>query len=145
MSPEVRHPRALAAFRVLLLGVGAAVGGTVLAATLGYLLLVGVVGAVLAALTGEAVLGAMVVLLAVGLLCSGLVVGGTAYLLQRVERHVTRADMVPTAVERAHRRYLDDETDEGGLERDLDRALSGERGRVRLSPDRADDGEREVA
>lgn len=146
MSLDVRHPRALAGFRILLLGVGAVVSGTVVAATLGYLLLVGLVGTVLAALTGQAVLGAMVVLLAVGLLFSGLVIGGTAFLLRRLERYVTSADLAPTAVERVHRRYVDDEIDEGGLERDLERALSGEEeGPVRIYPDRTDNSEYELA
>lgn len=125
MSPQVAHPRALAALRLVLTAIGVVVTAVVLAATLGLLFVVGFFGALVAVLTAESVLVPALVLSGAGLALAASLLGAVFFGLQLVERTVVRADRVPTPVEVVHRRYIDDELDEHGLERELEAALGG--------------------
>lgn len=126
MSPQVAHPRALAAFRLLLVVARLVVTAVVVAATLGFLFVVGFFGALVAVLTAESVLVPTLVLSGLGLAAAGSALGAVFFALRLVERTVVRADRVPTPVEVVHRRYVDDELDERGLERELEAVLDGE-------------------
>ena len=136
MSPAVAHPRALALFRLLLVGVGTAVTAVVVAAILSFLLVVGLAGTLLALVVGDAVLTPVVVLLGVAVLVGGSFLAAVGVGLRRLERAVTRADRVPTPVEAVRRRYVAGELDETGLERALETALGAESS-VPRAPSRA--------
>lgn len=126
MSPQVAHPRALAALRLVLTAIGVVVSGVVVAATLGFLFVVGFFGALVAVLTAESVLVPALVLSGAGLALAASSLGAVFFGLRRVERAVVRADRVPTPVEVVHRRYVDDELDETGLEQALETVLASE-------------------
>lgn len=124
-TPEVRHPRTLAAFRTVLyaavavavvglVGVGVAVVG------------VGVVVAGLSLLlTGDANVFGLALLVAGGLAPVALaaVVGVGA---RRLDRRVTAADRRPDPLAALQARYVDGEIDEVTLERRVERLLVGE-------------------
>lgn len=126
MSPQVAHPRALAAVRFVLAVVGGVVTAVVLAATLGFLFVVGFFGVLVAVLTAESVLVPALVLSGAGLALAASLLGALLFGLRRVERAVVRADRVPTPVEVVRGRYVAGELDEHGLERELEAVLDGE-------------------
>jgi hypothetical protein len=122
----VEHPRALAAFRVVLYSVAAAVvvglvglGLSVLGAT------VALAGLSLF-LTGEpnaVVLGLVAV---AGLLTTGGVALAVGLGARRLDRHVTESDRRPDPLEELKRAYVAGALDDATFERRVDRVLTGE-------------------
>jgi len=127
MTPQVAHPRAVAVVQTLLFVAGALVAGVVVAATVGFLVLVGVLGSVAALLTSEPVLWPVLGLVGLTLLVTTAVVGLLTVSVRRARRWVREWDAVPTPVETAKRRYVHGHLDERGLERALEYALDGGR------------------
>jgi hypothetical protein len=125
MTPQVAHPRAVAVVQTLLFVVGALVAGVVVAATVGVLVLVGVLGSVAALLTSEPVLWPVLGLVGLTLLVASAVLGILAVSVRRARRWVREWDAAPTPVETAKRRYVHGHLDERGLERALEGALDG--------------------
>jgi hypothetical protein len=124
-TPEVRHPRTLAAFRTVLYAVVAvAVVGLV-----GVGLAVVGVGVVVAGLslllTGDANVFGLALLVAGGLVPVALaaVVGVGAH---RLDRRVTAADRRPDPLAELQARYVAGELDEVTFEHRVERLLAGE-------------------
>lgn len=125
MTPQVAHPRAVAVVQTLLFVAGTLVAGVVVAATVGFLALVGVIGSVAALLTSEPVLWPVLGLAGVTLIVATAVVGLLAVSVRRARRWVREWDAVLTPAEIAKRRYVHGHLDERGLERALECALDG--------------------
>lgn len=126
MSQRVRYPRALAVFRV----------GLYLAATLAAVSLTGVavaalvlvlgLGGVALLLNGDVNVLALAGLFGLVVVTLGLLVGGLATGVRRVDRAVRDAARVPTPVERLKQQYVDAEFDEAEFERRLAAVLDDE-------------------
>jgi uncharacterized membrane protein len=130
MSPELAHPRAVAAVRTVLLVVGVVATGVVLAFTAGALFLVALLGGAASVLSSDPVVGPVLGLVGVTLLFAGLLVGLVVTGVRRGRDWVVRRDEVPTPVEVVKHRYVAGELDEPGLERELEAVLDDRRAPV---------------
>lgn len=119
MGETVRHPRALAAFRVVLYAAAAVLvvgfAGVTVAFLLAFLTVTGL------AMLVNGTVNVLAVVLVVGLVAVtfGLFAGGLVTGARRVERLVREADRVPDPVEQLKQRYVDAEFGEAEFERRL--------------------------
>ena len=135
MHERVAHPRALAAFRVVLYVSAAVVAAGVAAVTLGYLGLVVAIGGIVHLVAGGVNAAAVAGFAGIGLLLAGVAIGATVAVARRIDRRVTRADRVPDPLDAVKRQYVAGDITDATLERRLDR-LFGVGSEARRAPNR---------
>lgn len=125
MVREIQRPRTLAVARAVTY-VAAGVATLVLVGlTFGFLVLLTLVG-VLSVAVFDGANGLGVVVLGVsGLLVSGLVAFALVTATRRVDHWLVETARGPDPLDTVTERYLNDELDEAGLERDIERVLGG--------------------
>lgn len=125
MVTEIRRPRTLAVARVVA-AAAAAVAMLVLSAlTLVFLAVLGLFGLISVTMFGDANALVVTVLGLFGLLVSGVALYAILWVTRRVDRWLVETARRPDPLEVVTTRYLDGETDEAGLERDIERVIGG--------------------
>ena len=129
MNGGVRHPRALALFRLVLYATAIAVLVAVTMPLVGYLGFLVAVGGVAVLLNVDANLLALAAVGGVSVALVGTLGGIVVTAARRFDRRVTELDRKPDPLESLKQRYVDADIDEHELERRLERLLDDTRDR----------------
>lgn len=129
MDGGVRHPRALALFRLVLYATAIAVLVAVALPLVGYLGFLVAVGGVAVLLNVDANLLALAAVGGVSAALVGTLGGIVVTAARRFDRRVTDLDRKPDPLESLKQRYVDADIDEHELERRLERLLDDTRRR----------------